>query len=106
VIAVMGAIGDQYPSIYSDVDIIARSVGYHREEEIPDVIDDSSRRPHFGRLKELANVIWNHLTRFEAAARFEREGYPPCWDPDAPVKSLRSFTLRVYRKKHTARPPV
>jgi hypothetical protein len=73
---------------------------------ISDVIDDSSRRPHFGRLKELANVIWNHLTQFETAARLEREGYPSNWNSDAPIESLRSFTLPVYRKKHTARPPV
>jgi hypothetical protein len=106
VVVVMGGIGDPYPDIYEDVDMIARTSGHLRVKGIPEVINDSSRQPHFARLKQLANAVWNHLTRIDETANYERKSYPRYWDPGAHIKSLQSFALRVYRKAHTARPAV
>lgn len=98
VVVVLGGVEEPYPKIYTEVETIAGEVGHYRVPGIPTLIDDTSRRPYFPIIKELNNSLWLHLQQVGQNVEFTRTGYPPYWDEAAPIKSLKSFALHVYRK--------
>jgi hypothetical protein len=98
VVVVLGGVGGPYPAIYQMVEDIVKAAGHRRIPGIPEVFDDSFRRAYFPRIKAFNDGIWKHLEGTADTAKFNRDGYPPYWDPAAPIVSLKAFAVRVYRK--------
>lgn len=107
VVVVMGGIGDPYPNIYAEIEAIAEDSGHRRVTGIPEIIDDSFRRFYFPLLKAVGKAVWDHLERTAEGNILPKEGYPQYWDSEKPIKELKMFAIRVYRKgrkRHLAEP--
>lgn len=98
VVVVLGGVGPPYPEIYESLEGIALKTGHRRIGGIPEVFDDSFRRPYFGFLKAFNDSVWDVLHQACDTDRFERSGYPPYWDKAKPIRTLSSFAVRVYRR--------
>jgi hypothetical protein len=98
VVVVLGGIHDPYPGIYEQVEAIAQGTSHSRIYEVPEVFDDTFRHPYFQRIKQFNDAIWDHLDERCDTSKFDREGYPPYWDKTTPIKSLKSFAVRVYQR--------
>jgi hypothetical protein len=98
VVIAIGGTGDPYDQVYSVLESTAVASGHRRVENIPEIVDDTFRRRHFSAIKEFNSKIWKHLATIADAEVFERAGYPPYWEESQPIKGLRPFAIRVFRK--------
>jgi hypothetical protein len=99
VVVVLGAVAGRYRKVYKAVDKVAkREVMRRIEQRHSRIVCDHADRYLF-RIKEVYSKIWERL---EAEATgldaLKRELPKDLWDPNVPIKRMREFGLRVFRR--------
>ena len=99
VVVILGAVAGKYRKVYKAVDRVAkREVMRRVERRHSRIVCDHADR-YMVRIKQVYSRVWERLDA-EAAGldALKRELPKDLWDPGAPIKGMKEFGVRVFRR--------
>jgi hypothetical protein len=99
VVVILGAVAGKYRKVYKAVDKLAkREVMRRIEQRHSRIVCDHTDRYTF-RIKQVYSRVWERLdAEATGLGALKRELPKDLWDPSAPIKGMREFGLRVFRR--------
>ena len=99
VVVILGAVAGKYRKVYKAVDKVAKREVMRRIERRDSRIVCNRDDRYAFRIKQVYSRVWERLdAEAPGLDALKRELPKDLWDPSAPIKGMREFGLRVFRR--------